>query len=79
VSGLLPDAVRDAIAKSGVIGASDSFGIVTLVLLIVVLTEHEVMRVVSSSKARTTPFFVSAVVLSCAVGLTIAVRIGRLL
>ena len=79
MSGLLPDAVRDAIARSGELGASESFGVVTLVVLIVVLVEHEVLRLAAPSRARMAPFFISAVVLTCAVGLTIAARIGRLL
>jgi hypothetical protein len=79
VSGLLPDAVRDAIARSGELGASESFGVVTLVVLVVVLVEHEVLRVTAPARARMTSLFVSGVVLSCAVLLTIGARLGRLM
>jgi hypothetical protein len=78
VSGLLPDVVRDAIASRGDFGASQSFGVVSLVVLIVLLVEHEVLRV-SPAKARRVPLFVAAIALSFSVVLTIGVRIGDLL
>jgi hypothetical protein len=79
VTGLLPHAVRDAIAARGDFEASASFGVVAFVVLIVVLVEHEVLRAAFPSKARLAPFFIAAAALSVAVGLTIAVRIGHFL
>jgi hypothetical protein len=79
VTGLLPEAVRDAIASRGDFAASQSFGVVTLVVLIVVLVEHEVLRVASPAKTRLVPLFAAGMALSFAVVLTIAVRIADLL
>lgn len=44
MNGLLPDAVREILQGKSVNGASESFGIVTLVLLVVVLLEREALR-----------------------------------
>jgi hypothetical protein len=79
VSGLLPQALRDAIAARGDSGAATSFGVVTLVVLIVLLVEHEVVRVALPGRLRLTPLFVAATALSIAVVLTLAVRIEDLL
>jgi hypothetical protein len=79
VTGLLPQALRDEIVSRGDFGASESFGVVTLILLIVILVEHEVLRVAAPAKARMAPLFAAAVALSCAVALTIGVRIGDLI
>ena len=79
MSGLLPHAVRDAIAARGDYGASTSFALVTFAVLVVVLTEHEVLRVGSAARTWLTPLFVVATSLSLAVVLTIAVRVADLL
>jgi hypothetical protein len=79
VSGLLPDAVRDAIASRGDYGASAAFGVVALVVLVVLLVEHEVLRVAAPGRLRLVPLFVAATALSFTVLLTVAVRIGDLL
>jgi hypothetical protein len=81
MSGLLPDAVRDAIASRGDYGASASFGVVLLVVLLVLLVEQEFLRVAgpAPSKPRLTPMFVTTTALSVALVLTIAVRVGDLL
>jgi hypothetical protein len=81
MSGLLPDSVRDAITARGDYGASASFGVVVLVVLLVLLVEQEVLRVAgpAPSKPRLTPIFAATTALSIAVVLTIAVRVGDLL
>jgi hypothetical protein len=79
VTGLLPDAVRDAIASRGDFGASASFGLVTLDVLIALLVEHELLRAASAPRARLVPLFIATTALSFVVVLNIAVRIGDLL
>jgi hypothetical protein len=78
LTGLLPHAIRDAIADRGDHGASQSFGVVTLVVLGIVLIEREVLALVSGSRARLRALFAVAVSLTVAVGLTIGVRVADL-
>jgi hypothetical protein len=79
VTGFLPHVVRDAISARGDYGASETFGVVALVVLLVLLVEHEVVRTASGARAWLVPLFVAATSLAVAVGLTAAVRIGDLL
>jgi hypothetical protein len=79
LTGLLPHALRDAIVDRGDAGASQSFGVVTLVVLGLVLMEREALALVHGSRARLGALFAVAASLTIAVGLTIGVRIGDLL
>jgi hypothetical protein len=79
LTGLLPHAIRDAIAERGDSAASESFGVVTLVVLGFVLIERELLAVVRGSRARLGALFAVAASLSVAVGLTIGTRIGDLI
>jgi hypothetical protein len=53
--------------------------VVTLAFLVVILIEHEVLRVAPAARAWLTSLFVAATSLSVAIVLTIAVRIAHLL
>ena len=79
MTGLLPDIVSRAVESKSVYTASESFGVVTLVVLLVLLLEHEVLRVAYAAPARM--IMLSAVIapLSLAVILTIAARIAELI
>jgi hypothetical protein len=79
LTGLLPHAIRDAIADRGDYGASQSFGVVTLVVLGIVLIEREVLALVWGSRARLGALFAVGASLTIAVGLTIGVRVADLL
>jgi hypothetical protein len=76
LTGLLPDAIRDAIAARGDFGASESFGVVTLVVLVAVLAEREILRLVNPPRAQMATLFVVAATLTLVLALTIGVRIG---
>jgi hypothetical protein len=78
LTGLLPHAIRDAIAERGDTAASQSLGVVTLVVLGLVLIEREMLAVVRGSRARLGALFAVAASLSVAVVLTIGARIGDL-
>jgi hypothetical protein len=78
LTGLLPQAIRDAIADRGDHAASQSFGVVTFVVLCLVLLEREVLAVVWGSRARLGALFAVAASLTIAVGLTIGVRVADL-
>jgi hypothetical protein len=79
LTGLLPQAIRDAIVDRGDSAASQSFGVVTLVVLGLVLIEREALALVPGSRARLRALFAVAASLSVGVALTIGVRIGDLL
>lgn len=79
MTGLFPDALRDAIESKSLYGASESFGVVTLVLLVIVLLEQEALRAAGASPARQAVLSAVAVPLLLAVLLTIGFRIGELL
>jgi hypothetical protein len=78
VTGLLPTVVRDAIEGQSVYAASESFGIVAFVLLVVLLLEQEVLRVVRSAPIRTTVLAALTVPLLIAVMATIVLRVTEL-
>lgn len=78
MTGLLPDTIREAVQSRGDYPASESFGLVTLVVLGVVLIEREILRLVRASPARMAALFAAAVPLTVAVALTIGVRIADL-
>jgi hypothetical protein len=43
VTGLLPDAVRDALTRGSPFGGSQTFGVVVLVVLLALLVERELL------------------------------------
>jgi hypothetical protein len=79
LTGLLPQAIRDAVADRGDHAASQSFGVVTLVVLGLMLLEREALAVVWGSRARLGALFAVAASLTVAVGLTIGVRVADLI
>jgi hypothetical protein len=72
VTGLLPDAVREAVQAESVASASETFGVVALVVLLILLVEHEALRAGEGASARMT--MVSAAMLPLL--LTVTVMIG---
>lgn len=79
MTGLLPQVIRDAIEDQSLYGASESFGVVALVLLVVLLLELEALRVMRTTPARATVLSALVVPLLIAVMLTITLRITALL
>jgi hypothetical protein len=78
VSGLLPHVIRHAVTGKSVLLASQSFGVVALVLVVFLLLEREAVRVTRVGRARLIPLFFS-VPLLVAVALTIAARVDLLI
>jgi hypothetical protein len=76
VTALLPEVVREAIEGQSLQSASESFGLVTLVLLVALLLEYEVLRTARPARARM--ITLSAVIgpLSVVVLITIVARIA---
>jgi len=79
VTSLLPAVVRDAIEGQSVYSASESFGIVTFILLVVLLLEQEVLRVSRLAPVRVTVLTALVVPLLIAVMATIVLRLTALL
>lgn len=79
MTGLLPTVVRDAVQDQSVYSASESFGLVALVLLVVLLLEQEVLRVVRAAPVRVTVLTALVVPLLIAVMATIVLRVAILL
>ena len=79
MTGLLPDVVRDAIEGQSLYSASESFGIVAFVLLIVLLLEEEVLRMARAARVRVAVLSALVVPLLLAVAATIILRVTALL
>ena len=79
MSGLLPPLVQHAVAGKTVFSASQSLGIVTLVLLVVLLLEREVLRIAQAQPARLKALSIAALPLLVAVALTIWARLAIIL
>jgi hypothetical protein len=79
VTGLLPAVVRDAIQGQSVYSASETFGIVAFVLLVVLLLEQEALRVTRVASVRITVLTAIALPLLVAVMATIILRVTQLL
>lgn len=79
MSGLLPDAVREAVESRSLYSASESFGLVAFVLLVVLLLQLEALRVLRSAPARASALTGIVLPLLLAVGLTIILRVTALL
>lgn len=79
MTGLLPEIVRDAVTGRSLYAASESFGIVALVLLVVLLLELEALRVLRTAPARASVVSALVAPLLIAVMLTIVLRVTALL
>jgi hypothetical protein len=78
VTGLLPDVVRHGVQSRSIYAASESFGVVTLVLLLALLIEWQVLELRNVARPQFKALFAFALPLLLAVGLTIASRIEHL-
>lgn len=79
MSGLLPHVIRHAISSTSVYTTSQSFGVVTLALLIVLLLEREALRVARFQPARLIGLSAVSAPLLVAVVLTIVARLALLI
>ena len=79
MTGLLPDVIHDAIQSKTIYAASESFGVVALVLLVVLLLELEALRVTRRSHPHSVVAQAMALPLLIAVMLTIFLRVTGLL
>jgi hypothetical protein len=79
VTDLLPHIVRHAVTTKSVNAASQSFGVVALVLLVVLLLEVEAIRVLRRDSGRLLVISAVSAPLLVATGLTIAARTALLL
>ena len=78
MTGLLPDVIRDAIESRSLFAASESFGVVTLVLLVVVLLEQEALLAAGTKLARLRVLSAVAAPLLVVVLLNVGLRIREL-
>jgi len=79
VTGLLPEVVRDTIGEQSLYSASESFGVVAFVLLVVLLLEQEALRTMRTAPDRARVLSALVVPLLVAVMLTIILRVTKLL
>lgn len=79
MNGLLPEVIREAVEAKSLYGASTSFGLVSLAVLVIVLLESEGLRVARSRSTTASALSAVAVPLFIAVMLTIAARVAALL
>jgi membrane-associated HD superfamily phosphohydrolase len=78
VSGLLPTVLSEAVRSRSVSSASQSFGLVALVLAIALLTELEVIRLIARRRRQLAFLTVLAIPLLVVFGLTAAARVALL-
>lgn len=79
MNSLLPEVVRDEIVGRSLYSASESFGVVALILLVALLLELEALRVLRTAPARATIVSALAIPLLLAVMLTIILRVTALM
>ena len=79
MNSLLPEVVRDEIVGRSLYSASESYGLVALVLLVALLLELEALRVLRTAPARATIVSALAIPLLLAVMLTIILRVTALM
>ena len=79
MTGLLPEAVREGVEGQSVFEASETYGVVTLLLLSVLLLELEALRAARRPSSDTAVLAALAVPLLVAVVLTIFLRVSGLL
>jgi hypothetical protein len=75
VNGLLPHVVRHAVVHKSVFAASQSFGVVALALLVVLMIEREALRVGRFRQASRLAFSACSASLLATVALTIVARL----
>lgn len=76
MSGLLPTLAQHEVASKTVFSASQSFGVVALVLLVFLLIERDVLRIARANPARRKALSIAIVPLLVAVALTIWARVA---
>lgn len=79
MTGLLPEVIRETVEAKSLYGASTSFGVVALVVLVIMLVESEALRVAMPRSTTANALSAVAVPLLIAVMLTIAARVLALL
>lgn len=79
MTGLLPDVVRDGIERRSLFEASETFGAVTLVLLVILLVALQTRGTAQRSSGDTTVLAALAVPLLAVVALTILLRVTSLI
>jgi hypothetical protein len=79
VSDLLPHVVHHAVTQKSVLAASQSFGVIALVLLVALMIEREALRVAGVSRSRQIAFSICSASLVAVVALTIAARLAFVL
>lgn len=79
MSGVLPHVIQHAVSSKSVSLSSQSFGVVTLTLLVVLLLEREALRVGRFQPARLIALSAVSVPLLLALALTIAARLALLI
>lgn len=79
MTGLLPSGIQQALERQPLYDLSETYGIVTLVLLVLLLVELEALRVRRTSPGRATVVTALVVPLVLAVMLTITLRVTALL
>lgn len=78
MSGLLPDVIRHAVQSRSIYGASQSFGLVALILLIVLLIEWQILDLRGRGRLQVRAVFALLLPLFVVVAGTVAVRIQHL-
>lgn len=79
MTALLPHVISHAVTAKTVFGASQSFAVVTLTLLVVLLIEREALRAVRVQSARVVALSIVCAPLLIAVTLTIVARLVLLI
>lgn len=79
MTALLPHVISHAVKGKTVFAASQSFGVVTLTLLVVLLVEREALRVARAQPARVVGLSIVCAPLLIAVMLTIVARLALLI
>ena len=79
MSALLPDVVRDAIEAKSTYAATESYGVVALVLLIVVMVVRELLRARESEAGTVAALSAAVPPLCIVVLLAVAVRMALLI
>jgi len=79
MNGLLPGALRAALAHHSVVAASESFGLVALVVALLLLTALELLRLSAERRRQLALLQAIALPLLVAFALTAAARIALLL
>jgi hypothetical protein len=75
MTSLLPDAIRSSVTALDTYAASESFGVVTLAVLVLLLIEREALGMIRPGRLRLAALSAFAFPLFVAVAVTIAMRI----